>query len=99
MEIEPIGAIGEISAQPLPAAHVHVAQTAGSSAGSEAAQTNELAVVEQLAALGVPLAVIQLAQDEQRLTPIDAELLLPEPAEHLPGAHEAGKGDLIDVYD
>jgi hypothetical protein len=99
MEIEPISATGEISAQAPPAVHVHVAQPAGPNAGSEAAQANDLAVVEQLAAMGVPLAVIQLAQEEQRLTPIDAELLLPTPAAHLPGAHEAGKGDLIDVYD
>jgi hypothetical protein len=99
MEIEPIGAPGDNSAQPPPTVHVPLAQAAGSNAGSEAAQANELSVVEQLAALGVPLAVIQLAQDEQRLTPIDAELLLPTPAEHLPGAHEAGKGDLIDIYD
>jgi len=99
MDIEPISAIDEMSAQPSAGVHVHVAQTAGPDSGSEAAQANALAVVEQLAAMGVPLAVIQLAQDEQRLTPVDAELLLPTPAEHLPGAHEAGKGDLIDVYD
>ena len=99
MESEPISAISELPVPPSPAVHAQVGQAAGPNAGSEAAQANELAVVEQLAAMGVPLAVIQLAQDEQRLTPIDAELLLPTPAARLPGAHEAGKGDLIDVYD
>ena len=115
MSTEPISAIGEISVPPPSAVHVQAAQTAAAAAGatggsaaaptaapnggSEAAQAHALSVLEQLAAIGDPLAVLQLAQAEQRLTPIDAELLLPTPAEHLPGAHEAGKGDLIDIYD
>ncbi len=103
MVIEAIGGIDETSAQPAAVVHAAapaaVAKTAEPVVGLEAAQANELAVVEQLVAEGDPLAVIKLAQDEQRLTPINAELLLPTPADHLPGAHEAGKGELVDIYD
>jgi hypothetical protein len=99
MEIEPISGIGGASAAaPLPAEHVHTAQPPPSQVALDQAEANQLQLTEQLAADGDPLAIVQLAQDQKRLTPIDAELLLPSPAEH-PVVHEPGKGDLIDLYD
>jgi hypothetical protein len=100
MEIEPITSIGGTqTAGPSQAEQAYAAQAQPSVPAADEAKANELATVEQLAANGDPLAVIDLAHAQQRLTPIDAQLLFPAPAGHAAGAHEAGKGDLIDVYD
>ena len=97
MEVEGIAGVTEVAAsagglaawshyQPASPAHSALAE----------AKAVEAETPEQLAAGGDPLAIAHLESTADRLTPTTAAGLLPP---HAAGAHEPGKGDLIDVYD
>ena len=95
MELDPISGVGGLAA--LPAEHAASPHASPSQTALSEAKAREAETPEQLAADGDPIAIAQLAQAEDRLTPTRSQHL--QPAAHPAGAHEAGKGDLIDVYD
>ena len=100
MEIEPISEIGSVAASSAFAAeYSHLSHASPSEVALAQAQAKEQETTEQLAKDGDPLAQVQLTNEEQRLIPIDEQHILPANLAHEPGAHEAGKGDLIDIYD
>jgi len=99
MEIEPIGAIGEVSASLTVAADLPLAHPSQSQVAITEANAREAETTEQLAEDGDPIAEAKLAGEEKQHTPLNAQTLLPAHLENLVGAHEAGKGDLIDTYD
>jgi hypothetical protein len=59
--------------------------------------------LEQRAAAGDPIALHRLAVEEALHIPQSAQSLQSTPAEHHVvgdhGVHEAGKGDVVDIYD
>ena len=97
MEIKPISELSGLSE--IPAGQGHLTHESPPQIALAQAKTNEAKTVEQLAEEGDPLAVNQVAQEDKELIPITSQHLLAPHLEHLPGAHEDGKGELIDIYD
>jgi hypothetical protein len=93
--IAPVSGSGAVT--PLPAEHAHVVPSPPMHAALTEAKAKGAETLEQLAADGDALAIIKLAQEEEQAIPVDAQH--PLPVDHAPGAHEPGKGDLIDIYD
>ena len=106
MAIEPIGSVDAVSplapadsplVEYLRQVHASPVQIALAEAQAEAAET-----VEQRAADGDPIALLQVAREEAAHTPIQSQQLQTPHTEHHPGdhgVHEEGKGDAIDIYD
>jgi hypothetical protein len=99
MAIEPIGSVGGVALPVIPAEFGHLADGSAAQLALAQALAKESQTIEQRANDGDPIALAQLAEDEKRLIPIDSQQLLPPPLEHPTGAHEPGKGILIDIYD
>jgi hypothetical protein len=99
MEIEPISRVGG-AASPmfLPAVH-NPPQTSAAQTALGDARLIESETLEQRASDGDLMAIEELANDEKNSTPIDSEQVLPSHSQSSSPAHEAGKGDIIDIYD
>jgi hypothetical protein len=100
MEIQPISRIGGAALPAiLPGAHSPV--SGATSAQSPLAEdlSVEAESIEQRANDGDLMALEQLAQEEAQITPVDSQQLLPLQPVQSPPVHEAGKGDIIDIYD
>lgn len=99
MAIQSISNVGGVAVPLVAAEFGHLADGSAAQLALAQALSKESETVEQLASDGDPIALAQLAEDEKRLIPIDSQQLLPPPLEHPTGAHESGKGILIDIYD
>ena len=104
MDIQPInGGVSGSAAAALAPEYVHLAYETSAASPSKVAlveaQAKAMETVEELADDGDALASDQLAKEHRDQVPIDAQRLQPSSVHHAPGAHEPGKGGLIDIYD
>jgi hypothetical protein len=104
MQIEPISSVGGVSVPAVspvepPTESGHPANQSPAQLALAEAHAKESQTLEQRASDGDPIALAQLAEDQKQITPIDSQQLLPPHPQHPPGAHEPGKGNLIDIYD
>jgi hypothetical protein len=104
MEVDPISSTVGVSPVTAAAAYAHQAHLSPAQTHLAESHAKEGETPEQLAAAGDPLAIVHLEQAAAAITPVRSQGLEPAhhaavPADHAPGAHEPGKGDLIDVYD
>jgi hypothetical protein len=99
MEIEPISRVGG-AALPvvLPGADSQLSGSAAVAAALDEGLKVESETLEQRAENGDLIALEQLASDEKQMIPAASQQLLPAQPQQSP-AHEAGKGDIIDIYD
>lgn len=96
MELDPIPAVVGVSPAAVAADYAHQSHLSPAETHLAASKAEEEETPEQRAAAGDPIAIAEVAQQEHRLTPVRSQALQPA---HAPGAHEPGKGALIDVYD